>query len=398
MSSSSKLIRFLIIVLPLLRQSNAHMEMSYPFPLRSRLDPQTPDALKDYNMVAPLHLDGSDYPCKNYNKDQPVRPVMTYEAGGSYNMSIVGGAQHMGGSCQLSLSYDNGATFKVIKSMIGGCPLTSDYTFTIPAFAPSGSVLLAWTWFNLVGNREMYMNCAAVNVKGRVVKREESASSSRNMKALPDIFVANIGSKSQCTTIEKQQLVFPDPGSDVVYGDGVTERSNPAPGDCGPEVVSYGSTGPQSTSATERLPTAFPPTTFSTAVRPSSLVPNSPSSLATTATAINVAAIMAKVNRYKEDLSPTALYAYNAETITEWAYNSHHGAMFGSYQRSTTATIPLFTSAPTSDGQTSSLSTYHSSSSSSSPSPSTPSSAAATQPSTSDLSMCHTGTIHCLTR
>ena len=48
-------------------------------------------------------------------------------------MTIAGSITHDGGSCQLSLSYDNGVTFKVIQSMIGGCPLVPGYNFTIPS-------------------------------------------------------------------------------------------------------------------------------------------------------------------------------------------------------------------------------------------------------------------------
>lgn len=46
-------------------------------------------------------------------------------------MSLQGTAIHNGGSCQISLSYDNGKTFRVIKSFIGNwCALL--------LFRPSG--------------------------------------------------------------------------------------------------------------------------------------------------------------------------------------------------------------------------------------------------------------------
>lgn len=38
-------------------------------------------------------------------------------------VSLEGAAIHGGGSCQASLSYDNGGTFKVLKSWIGIYPL-----------------------------------------------------------------------------------------------------------------------------------------------------------------------------------------------------------------------------------------------------------------------------------
>lgn len=140
------------------------MEMSWPYPLRSKFNPDTPEGMIDYSMTSPLEASGSNYPCKGYQNDE-VKPIsITYTAGQTYNMSLAGTATHGGGSCQLSLSYDNGQTFKVIKSMIGGCPLTSSYDFTVPASAPNGEALLGWTWQNKLGNREFYMNCAAVKI------------------------------------------------------------------------------------------------------------------------------------------------------------------------------------------------------------------------------------------
>lgn len=240
--SCPKWLLLFTIVLRLLPHALAHMEMKYPFPMRSKFDPQTPNDSIDYDMVAPLLPDGSDYPCKGHNTDGPLRAVATYEAGSSYNMSIVGGAPHMGGSCQLSLSYDNGATFKVIKSMIGDCPLKPEYTFTIPEFAPTGIPLFAWTWFNDVGNREMYMNCAAVTIQGRSPYVFDGGSTS-GMNTLPNIYLANIGPKSNCNTVENKPVVFPDPGLDVVYGGGMSASSPASPQDCGGAVESSITTG-----------------------------------------------------------------------------------------------------------------------------------------------------------
>ena len=141
-----------------------HMEMNWPYPLRSKFNPETPEANIDYSMTSPLDASGANYPCKGYQNDATKPNSVTYTAGSTYNMSLTGSASHGGGSCQLSLSYDNGQSFKVIKSMIGGCPLTKTYDFTIPAAAPSGDALFAWTWQNKLGNREFYMNCAAVNI------------------------------------------------------------------------------------------------------------------------------------------------------------------------------------------------------------------------------------------
>ncbi|KAI9893415.1 MAG: hypothetical protein M1814_006712 [Vezdaea aestivalis] len=240
-----------ILLLALPTYSLAHMEMNWPYPLKSKFDPTNRDSDRDYNQIAPLNADGSNYPCKGYQSSANPHVVANYRAGQQYNMSIVGGAPHNGGSCQLSLSYDNGQSFKVIKSMIGGCPVTQRYDFTIPPSAPaSPKVLFAWTWFNLIGNREMYMDCAVVSIEGsNTIKRSSAKIRPRMLDNLPDIFLANIGLKSSCTTVEGQELVFPEPGSDVRYGAGVT-FSSPRSNICkaGGKPVPLSSPTPSSTS------------------------------------------------------------------------------------------------------------------------------------------------------
>lgn len=139
--------------------------MLIPYPIRSSHDPlrvaranRDSQVKIDYDMTSPL-IDSAvnNFPCKGWQNDQTIWTTATYTAGETYSMAINNGAAtHTGGSCQLSLSYDNGATFKVIKSMMGGCPLQLSYNFTIPSFAPSGTALFAWTWFNKVGNRYAY--------------------------------------------------------------------------------------------------------------------------------------------------------------------------------------------------------------------------------------------------
>ena len=81
-----------------------------------------------------------------------------------------------GGSCQVSLTTDNPATknskWQVIHSIEGGCPARNQagnagespdpidpdtYKYSIPTGINPGKYTLAWTWFNKVGNREMYM-------------------------------------------------------------------------------------------------------------------------------------------------------------------------------------------------------------------------------------------------
>lgn len=40
------------------------MEMSNPYPIKSKLDPTQKEADKDYSMTSPLLADGSNFPCK----------------------------------------------------------------------------------------------------------------------------------------------------------------------------------------------------------------------------------------------------------------------------------------------------------------------------------------------
>lgn len=145
--------------------------------------------------------------------------VTTYAPGGQYNVTLAGTAVHNGGSCQLSLSYDQGETFQVFQSFIGGCPDTSNpnapLDFTMPSDAPAGEALLAWTWVNHSGNREMYMNCASITVGSG--KGSERRSSGLDSSKYPSLFVANAG-VNQCATVEGIDVVYPNPGPNVVYG------------------------------------------------------------------------------------------------------------------------------------------------------------------------------------
>ncbi|EXJ94373.1 hypothetical protein A1O1_02767 [Capronia coronata CBS 617.96] len=246
---------------------HAHMQLSWPYPLRSPLDPDVPYYEKDYSMTSPLLPDGSDYSCKHYTKDYADTNVTkaTYVAGGTYDMWLNGTATHDGGSCQLSLSYDNGATFKVIKSIIGGCPIVRTYDFTIPEYAPaSDTALLSWSWFNLEGNREFYQNCARVKIVSNQAQRYRRTPFKRqtSMNDLPDIFTCNIG--NGCQTIEGEDVIFPNPGNDVVYGqDAITPHSGIGYTISGAPATSTASTTPATAGLSDSPTTAAATSTSS---------------------------------------------------------------------------------------------------------------------------------------
>jgi hypothetical protein len=159
-------------------------------------------------------------------------------------LAFTGSAQHGGGSCQVSLFPMNGNTvsadptdWKVIHTILGGCPGTGPVatsngqdpagrpdgahctdnsqtdcsrTFQVPfdARLPSGDFVFAWTWFNKIGNREMYMNCAPITITN-------GASDLTFFNTLPAIFVANLPSLGTCTTAENYSLLLPNPGTSV---------------------------------------------------------------------------------------------------------------------------------------------------------------------------------------
>ncbi|KAH0496783.1 hypothetical protein TgHK011_004129 [Trichoderma gracile] len=215
-------------LLSLVATAQAHMEVSWPPVFRSKYNPRVPGNLINYDMTSPLNADGSNYPCKGYQVDvgRPEgAPGVTWRAGGTYNLTVAGSATHSGGSCQASLSYDRGRTWVAIYSWIGGCPLTPTWEFTLPNDTPPGEALFAWTWFNRVGNREMYMNCGAVTIRpsGRAARSPADSIYNR-----PAQFVANVN--NGCATLEGADVLFPNPGPDTEFD---SDRTAAPVGRCG---------------------------------------------------------------------------------------------------------------------------------------------------------------------
>jgi hypothetical protein len=184
----------------------------------------------------PLEASGFNFPCHGADLSSPIiRTAMAvgdtqplgFDLGNGANTAV-----HGGGSCQVSITYETDpakvkdpASWKVIKSYVGGCPTNShgnlptatacdgdnfpdcvnNLSFRIPPEVKNGNAILAWTWFNNVGVREMYMTCAAVSFTG----------GQNQMSALPNMFVANLASINQCQTTENHNTDFPDSGKYV---------------------------------------------------------------------------------------------------------------------------------------------------------------------------------------
>jgi hypothetical protein len=188
--------------------ASAHINMQSPVPYNPAPD------------TSPLDASGSNYPCKAQGGFQ-VASQNTAAVGSTVKMSFMGSAVHNGGSCQVSLTKDGASSlsansqFKVIYSILGGCPGTNgatvSYDVPIPSDVPAGDYTYSWTWFNNIGNREMYMNCAPMTITG-------GSGSDDTFNALPDMAVYNIASKNTCKTIETFDVDFPNPGKYVTKG------------------------------------------------------------------------------------------------------------------------------------------------------------------------------------
>ncbi|POS75488.1 hypothetical protein DHEL01_v206116 [Diaporthe helianthi] len=193
----------------------------------------------------PLEGDGSNYPCQLKSGETLAGESTSMELGSQQPLNFIGQSVHGGGSCQISITYDANPTkdsvWKTVTSIEGGCPAQNaegnlgddtsatalvpyDYNFTLPDNIPSGKAVLAWTWFNKIGNREMYMNCALVELTG------SSSGDKSNYDKLPDMFKANIG--NGCTTADKKDVTFPDPGTNVQRLNGATSEFAAPGGSC----------------------------------------------------------------------------------------------------------------------------------------------------------------------
>lgn len=230
------------VIMALASAANAHMVMKTPTP-----------ALSPNN--SPLDASGSDFPCKipGGSGTIPDTNKNVMYIGASNPLSFTGSAVHGGGSCQVSLAKGNTVSkdtkWMVIHSIEGGCPATgppsgnfasdanandaATFQFTVPDHPDlgPGTYTLAWTWHNKIGNREMYMNCAYVDLQAAKKKRYMPAMpiSKRSDAPLPAMFVANIG--NGCTVAEGTDVKYPDPGSSLEVTAGAS--LSPPQGNCG---------------------------------------------------------------------------------------------------------------------------------------------------------------------
>jgi hypothetical protein len=131
------------------------------------------------------------------------------------------GGNHYGGSCQVGFSIDKGMTFRVVRSYEGNCPHRNggedpagqQFPFTVPFDLPNGEALFAWTWNNR--EQEFFMNCAVVNITG--LSENNSSPPSLQMGYQPTITSENslttpvqtkvtYVSNSDCSSMKKKRV------------------------------------------------------------------------------------------------------------------------------------------------------------------------------------------------
>jgi hypothetical protein len=227
----------------LLGAANGHLIMNTPTPYNLH---GTAKLLQVDPLGAKL-----PFPCQGATEVVSVTPLT---AGSSQLVKFTGGAQHGGGSCQFALTYDypppaDVSKWKTIYTIIGGCPVSAagnlpvtgtdqdgradsvqcgndsgtecirQFEIPVPKDIPNGNATFAWTWFNKIGNREMYMNCAPVIITG-------GSDDQSFFNELPTMFTANIA--GACTT-NNGVLNIPNPGK---YGMVLEQPAADSEGTC----------------------------------------------------------------------------------------------------------------------------------------------------------------------
>ncbi|KXT19005.1 hypothetical protein AC579_8729 [Pseudocercospora musae] len=193
--------------------STAHMIMVQPKPFNAKTINNSPlVGVKPGSAT-------SDFPCKvgkaGPKYDDASVSMNHMKVGDTQKLTFEGSASHGGGTCLLSVSLDQypdeNSVWKIIQTYEGGCPTAADgndgasnFTFSIPNEIPNGPSTLSWIWYNKIGNREIYMNCAPIWT-------ESSAGTNETYNTLPDAYFINLPPE-ECSSVETTDLEIPHPG------------------------------------------------------------------------------------------------------------------------------------------------------------------------------------------
>jgi len=237
--------RTAVVATSLLSMASAHLFIAEPKPIQG-------NAIKD-----PLDPSGSNFPC--HGAPLPTSGGQKMVAGETFPLQFemaegANTAVHGGGSCQLAILSDTAnaadpASWNVIYSIEGGCPSNTQgnlapgfkactsadqgdcmhsWDIPMPKGVKSGNAILSWTWFNTIGNREMYQNCVNVDITG-----------GSGDGTFPPLFVANLASVNDVKTTENSDVL---PGTwRVRHHHERHERLQPPQGHCGQRRQPQGS-------------------------------------------------------------------------------------------------------------------------------------------------------------
>ncbi|CAK4034606.1 Hypothetical predicted protein [Lecanosticta acicola] len=193
--------------------SLGHMKLNHPVPFGGSTLSLSPLA-----NVKP-GTQGSDFPCQQRPGVYHIDEMNDMKVGEPQLLNLTGTASHGGGTCLISVSLDlepdYKSTWKVIQIFEGGCPTESNgntgthpFAFTIPEKFPNGRATLSWTWYNRIGDREIYQNCAPIDITG-------GADNKDYYDQLPNLYLINLPT-SECSSVEMSDLEIPFPGQFVL--------------------------------------------------------------------------------------------------------------------------------------------------------------------------------------
>ncbi|KAG0380862.1 hypothetical protein BGX24_004072 [Mortierella sp. AD032] len=134
-----------------------------------------PGQVIDVNINAPIGTNFAQVlPLCKTSVPYPFASRTVYKAGDTIQTAYSIGSSHGGGHCQWALSYDGEKTWVVIKTEIRTCLRVAKENepgyrvpVMLPQDAPSGNVTFMWLWYNAIGQRELYSNCADIRIEGR---------------------------------------------------------------------------------------------------------------------------------------------------------------------------------------------------------------------------------------
>ena len=211
----------------LIGTSSGHLIMNAPVPFG--VDTLNNSPLED---AAP-GSSGSDFPCKQRPGVYDITAMNNMAVGDTQLLNFTGSASHGGGTCQIAVTMDLEpsvhSVWKLIQVFEGGCPISANgndgthpFTFTIPKDFPNGRSTLSWSWYNRIGNREIYQNCAPIDVTG-------GSDSKQLYDSLPEWYIINLPT-SDCSTVEETDQIIPNPGQYIIKNTGEGNKLGGATG------------------------------------------------------------------------------------------------------------------------------------------------------------------------